>query len=581
MHLPDSPNQRALEMDYKYIILGAGPGGLQMGYFLQQKGRDYVILEQNDRAGSFFAQHPRHRKLISINKKHNFFEEEQFNLRHDWNSLLSDDPEMRFTRYSDELFPHADDICRYFQDYADRFGLKIAYGKTVAHISRDADGRFHVRTQQGDEYRCEVLLSAMGTVKPCVPDEIPGIELTTPYETHSTDLEQYRNKRVGILGQGNSAFETADHLSGTAATVHLLAKTPVKFAWDTHFVGDVRAVNNNLFDMYQLKSMHAVLTPRITAIRRLENGALETSHEYDYPHANPPGTLKLTREYDYIIRCTGWKYSTDELYDESIRPQTWKRGKYLNLTSSWESANVPDLFFIGGAMRSNDSKASSGFIHGFRYNIRTLHNLLEERYEGNAYPRTVMDPFDWNAFVDWMYQRFSVADAIFQMYGMLCDAVVIDADGSRAEILQDLPLAYARERDYGDKHVLLLTLEFGFHKFREPSTTFFGPSDPTDTDCAAFLHPVVRHLHRGEVSEFHFGDSLLARWDRPHGSGGAVMSYHYRFQQWAIERLGLDIELPEATSGGAYQAWSPEQIEAWRGQQLAEPEMESTCLRPF
>lgn len=569
-------------MDYRYIILGAGPGGLQMGYFLQQKGRDYVILERNTVPGSFFTEQPRHRKLISINKKHNYFEEEQFNLRHDWNSLLSDDPEMRFTRYSDELFPHADEICRYFQDFSERFGLNIEYGKTAAHISRDADGRFHVRTEDGGEYRCDVLLSALGTAKPMVPDDIPGIELTTPYETHSIDLEMYRNKRVGILGQGNSAFETADHLSGHAATVHLLAKTPVRFAWDTHFVGDVRAVNNNLFDMYQLKSLHAVLTPRITGIRQLPGGTLETSHEYDYPHANPPGTLKLTREYDHIIRCTGWKYSTDELYDEGVRPDTWKNGKYLSLTPEWESANVRDLFFIGGAMRSNDAKASSGFIHGFRYNIRTLHNLLEERYEGSPYPRTVLDPFDWNAFVDWMYHRFSVADAIFQMYGVLCDAVIVEPDGSRAEILEDLPLELAKARDYGDRHVLLLTLEFGFKNFREPSTTFFGPSDPTDTDCAAFLHPVVRHLHRGEISEFHFGDSLLARWDRPHGTGGAVMSYHYKFQQWAIERLGLGIELPEATaSGGAYHAWSPEQIEAWRGSQPAMQEMEAPCLRPF
>ena len=161
------------------------------------------------------------------------------------------------------------------------------------------------------------------------------------------------------------------------------------------------------------------------------------------------------------------------------------------------------------------------------------------------------------------------------------EAVVFEADGSRAEVYPDLPLKLALERDFGDRHVLLLTLEFGFHNFREPSTTFFGPSDPTNTDCAAFLHPVVRHLHRGETSEFHFGDSLLARWDRPHGSGGAVMSYHYKFQQWAIERLGLDIELPEATSGGAYHAWSPEEIEAWRGRQPMTTMEEAPCERPF
>ena len=46
---------------YEYIIVGAGPAGLQMGYFLEQAGRRYIILEAQARAGSFFTRQPRHR----------------------------------------------------------------------------------------------------------------------------------------------------------------------------------------------------------------------------------------------------------------------------------------------------------------------------------------------------------------------------------------------------------------------------------------------------------------------------------------------------------------------------------------
>jgi thioredoxin reductase len=565
--------------EYKYIILGAGPGGLQMGYFLERKQRDYLILERNATAGSFFERHPRHRKLISLNKKYNFFEEDEFNLRHDWNSLISDDRTMRFSEYTDELFPSADTYVQYLRDFASRFDLNIAYNSTVTHVSRDDAGNFVVRTEAGAEYRCRVLLSAMGSVSEMIPDNIEGIELTTSYEEHDTDLEKYRNKRVGILGQGNSAFETADHLAGTAAMIHVLAKSPVRFAWETHFVGDVRAINNNLFDMYQLKSLHAVLNPRVTAIRRLPGGGLQTSHEYDYPNGNPPGSLKLTRDYDYIIRCTGWRYSNDALFDDATRPALTGKSKYFALTPSWESVNVPDLFVIGGAMRSNDAKASSGFIHGYRYNIQTLHRLLEERYEGMPYPRTVRDPFDWEEFLDWMYARFSVSAALFQLFGVLCDAVIVSRDGTRAEILEELPLHYAETLDVGDDHLLLLTLEFGFHKFAESSLSFLGPSDPTNSACASFLHPVIRHMHRGETSVFHFGDSLLARWDRPHGTGGAVRSYHYEFQEWAKGCLGLDLELPAPVDGGPYHPWSSSEIQTWneRQQATAEP---APCRRP-
>jgi cation diffusion facilitator CzcD-associated flavoprotein CzcO len=116
----------------KYIIVSAGPGGLQMGYFLQRAGRDYLILEKSTTAGAFFPKQPIHRKLPSINKKHNLFGEDEFNWRHDWNSLLSNDPAMRFTSYSDELFPHADDLHRYSQDYA-TLGVDVSLGEPTGY----------------------------------------------------------------------------------------------------------------------------------------------------------------------------------------------------------------------------------------------------------------------------------------------------------------------------------------------------------------------------------------------------------------------------------------------------------------
>lgn len=52
-------------------------------------GRDYIIFERNSNAGSFFEKFPRHRKLISLNKR--FVREGRaadFAFRHDWNSLI-------------------------------------------------------------------------------------------------------------------------------------------------------------------------------------------------------------------------------------------------------------------------------------------------------------------------------------------------------------------------------------------------------------------------------------------------------------------------------------------------------------
>jgi len=41
----------ASKMRHDYCVIGAGPAGLQMGFYLQKAGRDYVILEKAQQAG--------------------------------------------------------------------------------------------------------------------------------------------------------------------------------------------------------------------------------------------------------------------------------------------------------------------------------------------------------------------------------------------------------------------------------------------------------------------------------------------------------------------------------------------------
>ena len=75
----------------EYCVVGAGPGGLQAAAMLREAGRDVVVFDKSDKAGSFFARFPIHRRLISINKRHfaTYHHEPEFQLRHDWNSLIS------------------------------------------------------------------------------------------------------------------------------------------------------------------------------------------------------------------------------------------------------------------------------------------------------------------------------------------------------------------------------------------------------------------------------------------------------------------------------------------------------------
>ena len=78
-------------MFYENIIIGAGPAGLQAAYFFKKYNINYLVIEKNDLCGSFFNQYPHSGKLISINKIYTGNENKDFNLRHDWNSLLNDE----------------------------------------------------------------------------------------------------------------------------------------------------------------------------------------------------------------------------------------------------------------------------------------------------------------------------------------------------------------------------------------------------------------------------------------------------------------------------------------------------------
>ena len=504
--------------NFEDIIIGAGPGGLQMGYFLHRAGRRYVILEANDCAGSFYAEYPRHRTLLSINKRFNAYPEADFNLRHDWNSLLSDEESLLFKHYSEELYPDADDLHRYLKDFAAHFELNVKYDTRLAAVRSSEGSGFVLTDAAGEVYACDRLLMATGVVAPRIPTEIEGIDLAEGYEDHSLDCSLYENKRVAIIGRGNSAFEVANHLAGHASIVHLLVGQPIKHAWQTHYPGDLRAINNTVLDMYQLKSLHAAVGFRPRKLEKLDDGTFKVTMEEDYPHWEVPGTGTTTMYYDHVIRCTGWNYVDRALFAEDCMPAMDEKMKLPQLSSAWETS-IEDLYYIGGAMQARDKSSASAFIHGFRYNVRTLFHLMEERYHSVPLPARdfpYRDADDLEAIADYLIRRVSTTSALFQLFGFLCDAVVIA--GGKARLFYELPVAHVLERDdfAGAEHLVLVTLEYGFHKYPKGAATldFIHPADASKPSCSAYLHPVLRCYSRGElVEEVHLGESLVVRYD--------------------------------------------------------------------
>lgn len=499
-----------------HLVIGAGPAGLQLAKHLQDAGRAYAVLEAGEAPGTFFATFPRHRTLISINKVHTGATDPELNLRMDWNSLLSADPRLLFTRYSERYFPQADDMRGYLADYAAAFDLRVHFDTRVERISRPEgeDGGFLVETADGGRWRAGVVVVATGVGAPYVP-EIPGIEFAEQYATMSVDPAEFTDQRVLILGKGNSALETAENLMETTAVIHVAGPHSLRLAWQSHYVGHLRAVNNNFLDTYQLKSGNAILDGDVLDITPRPEGGFAV--RFSFSRAN-----EVVKElhYDRVLCATGFRLDTSPFTD-SCRPALAINDRFADLTSAYESANVPGLYFAGTLMQQRDfKKSTTGFIHGFRYTVRALSRILEQRGHGAAWPSSEL-PAKAEALADAIITRVNRTSALWQQFGVLADVVLLPPSGADAHYLEEVPLPYALDGGIETDGLLVaVTLEYGpDHDKVDPfdiAVRRTAQNDAEQAHDAAYLHPVIRVFRDGSLlAEHHLAENLENQWDGP------------------------------------------------------------------
>lgn len=502
-----SQDRRSRRRDHDYLILGAGPAGLQLGYFLDRAGRDYRILEAADEVGSFFDRYPRMRELVSFNKVYSIYKDPEMVLRWDWNSLLTEDYGAPFADYSRRYFPTAGEMVRYLRDYARRYRLAIDFGVRAERVSRQPDGRFAVRDQQGRVHRGRRLIVATGMGTPYVPD-IPGIELAEGYETVSTDPEDFVDQRVLVLGKGNSGFEIANNLLPTAALIHIASPRPLRLAWNSRHPGHVRGQQALFLDSYQLKTLHSALDCSVEGIERDDRGYRVA---VSYTHAE--GEREVL-EYDRVIRCTGFRFD-GSIFDPGCRPLTVFDGRLPEMAEDWQSPSVEGLYFAGTLMQARDFQvAGSAFIDGFRYNVRTLHHMLEHRYHDRPLPGDRL-PATAEAVAERVIERINWTSSLWNQFSVLCDAVVIDPAAGTVGYFLDLPVDYALAARLGGDDVITVTLEWG----RQQQPDVFAIERFPRPDAAArsaFLHPILRRYRGGElVDEHHVLENLFGVWRHP------------------------------------------------------------------
>ncbi|KAJ6658881.1 hypothetical protein lerEdw1_019517 [Lerista edwardsae] len=507
---------------HDYCILGAGPSGLQMAYFLQRAGRDYVVFERGSAPGRFFTLYPRHRKLISINKRYTGKSNSEFNLRHDWNSLLSHDSQLLFQHYSHDFFPDADAMVRYLGDFASLLDLQVRYNTSINHVMLEKDTKawnghyFILADHSAQLYKCSVLLVATGT---WVPHKVhfPGSEYVEGYESVSIDPEDFVGQSVLILGRGNSAFETAENILGVTNFIHMISRSRVRLSWATHYVGDLRAINNGLLDTYQLKSLDGLLEGDLEDLVLIKDkkGKLHTTLRFYLENSNSSEaeSIPLPQDeldnfaarapYDRAIRCLGWQFDFS-IFNKSVGLMKGKgsKKKYPLIKPSYEAKATRGFFVLGTASHSVDfRKSAGGFIHGFRYTARAVHRLLEVRHHDVPWPCSVYPIMQLtNAIV----KRVNEASGLYQMFSVLADVILLKENATAFEYLEEYPVGVLQDLEWRtgrkvQEGLFVILMEYGKNFSGADKDVFYynrAVGEPQHAWQSNFLHPVIYYYKR-------------------------------------------------------------------------------------
>jgi thioredoxin reductase len=474
--------------DYRIVVVGSGPGGLQLSHALRELGVDHAVLSRDAGPGGMFRRWPFFQRLLSWTKPHApVARGSRAYERYDWNSLLSDEPAARALqpKFMDgsSYFPSRPEMEANLSAFAERAGVRVRYDCTWTgtKLEEGPDGRRFVLETTDGTYRCEALVLAVGVAEPHTPD-LPGIELARHY-ADVQPADTYAGKRVFILGKQNSGFELANGLLPWARQLVLASPSAARLSVDTRSLVGVRARYVQPFEDHVLGGGVSVLEAGLSSMTAQPDGTRLVRLQ------RTDGGGELAIEVDEAIAATG--FVTPLLDLPELGCQVFGASRLPVQTPWWESATLPGVFFAGtigqGArgLQKHGIPANSGAVHGARYNARVLARHIAARF-GVEPVRPIIDPSD---LIDFLATELADAPELWHQRAYLARQVTFDpSTGIRDDGV--VPLAHAL--DAGGDDALMVTLE---------------------ADGSGAIYPVLYTRSGGAIGEHAIEPDPLLRYD--------------------------------------------------------------------
>ena len=407
--------------DYPVVVVGSGPGALQLSYSLRALGVDHAVISQDPSAGGMFRRWPFFQRLLSWTKPYAPVERgTRFYQRYDWNSLIPDGPEHQAIQAElmdgSSYFPARDEMERNLASFAQRTNVQIRYGCKWESTRRE--GADTVLSTSDGEYRCRVAVFAVGMAEPWRP-AVPGL-VDTPHYADTRSAETYAGRRVFIIGKEVSAFELANGFLPWAKQIILASSRPAQLSVMTNSLVGVRARYVQPYEDHMLGGGVVLLNAAIDAVERVGSGFRVRTTRTD-------GAGTLIFDVDDVIAATGFTPPLRDL--PALGVSTTGRTHIPALTPFFESIGAPGIYFAGTitqgspGLKKHGLPSSSGAVHGHRYNARLLARHLARVHFGLDPARAVLEV---DAILPYLLSEASHAPELWHQKSYLARAVLAD-----------------------------------------------------------------------------------------------------------------------------------------------------------
>lgn len=282
------------------IIIGGGQAGLAVGYYLRRAKLDFIILDNQDQSGGAW--------------------------QHTWPSLrlfspafMSSLPGRLMPKAKGGEYPHRDDVIHYLTDYEQHYKLPVYRPYQVQSVKRDDEHDCLQVTDGQFTWLAKTVVSATGTWSNPITPTIKGQQAYLGEQRHSAHYEgpdAYRNKRVLVVGGGNSGAQIYAELAEVANASWVTREPPLFLADDVdgHVLfkrATARITGDN--DADAIESIgDIVMVPPVKAAR--DKGILHSLPMFSqFTEQGVIWSDGREDTIDAVIWCTGFEPNLDHL----------------------------------------------------------------------------------------------------------------------------------------------------------------------------------------------------------------------------------------------------------------------------